>query len=223
MPLAKWVNEVKWNTFHYITKAWSIGFRCGIGFLVKPARPGIASADRRRRGPFSSLLDQILHDRTALDGLVFAYGELTGRERHALVGAVLQDAADPTRALAALLAVEEEPRARERLAGLIQRHGRLEQSAFLSGTEAEGEARLLLSVPSLDPELLSVAWNGGKIQQIEIESRRSFEIEGSLASVRVSEVIATVAPLLWQHIRAGGELPEGVERFAGFFSGAYSP
>lgn len=190
---------------------------------MKPTRPGIASADRRRRGPFSSLLDQILHDRTALDGLAFAYGELTGVERHALVGAVLQDAADPTQALAALLVVEEEPRARKRLAGLIQRHGRVEQSAFLSGTEAEGEARLILSVPSLDPESLSVTWKGRKIERIEIESRRSFEIEGSPTSVRVSEVIATVAPLLWRHIRAGGELPEGAERFAGFFSGANSP
>lgn len=223
MPLAKWVNEVKWNTFHYMHKAWSKGFRYGIGFLVKPARPGIASADRPRRGPFSSLLDQILYDRTALDGLAFAYAELTGPERHALVGAVLQDAADPTRALAALLAVEEEPRARRHLAGLIQRHGRVEQSAFLGGTEAEGEARLLLSVPSLDPQSLFVTWKECKIMHIEIESRRSFDIEGSLASVRVSEVIATVAPLLWQHIRAGGDLPEGVERFAGFFSGAYSP
>lgn len=190
---------------------------------MKLERPGIANADRRRRGPFSSLLDQILHDRTALDGLVFAYAELTGPERHALVAAVLQDAADPTRALAALLAVEEEPRARKRLAGLIQRHGRVEQTAFLRGTEAEGEARLLQSVPSLDPESLHLTWKDRKIRHIEIESRRSFETEGSVTSVRVSEVIATVAPLLWQHIRAGGELPKGAERFAGFFSGAHSP
>lgn len=188
---------------------------------MKRARPGIASADRRRRGPFSSLLDQILHDRTALDGLAFAYAELTGPERHALVGAVLQDAADPTRALAALLAIEEEPPARKRLAELIQRHGRVEQTAFLRGSETEGEARLLHSLPSLDPESLCVIWKEGKIEHIEIESRRSFEIEDSLTSVRVPEVVATVAPLLWQHIRAGGELPEGVERFAGFFSGAY--
>lgn len=158
-----------------------------------------------------------------MDGLAFAYAELSGPERHALVGAVLQDAVDPTRALAALLAVEEEPRARKRLAGLIQRHGRVEQAAFLRGTEAEGEARLLQSVPSLDTESLCVTWKEGKIKHIEIESRRSLETEGSLASVRVSDVIAIVAPLLWQHMRTGGELPEGVERFAGFFSGAYSP
>jgi len=190
---------------------------------VKLTRPGIASADRPRRGPFSSLLDQILHDHTALDGLAFAYAELAAPERHALVRAVLQDAADPTRALAALLTVEEEPQARQRLAGLIQRHGRVEQTAFLTGTEAQGEARLLQSLPSLDPESLRIVWKESKIERIEIESRRNLEIEDAAASVSVSEVVETVAPLLWQHIRAGGELPEGVERFAGFFSGVSSP
>jgi hypothetical protein len=190
---------------------------------VKPPRPGIASADRPRRGPFSSLLDQILHDRTALDGLAFAYGELAAPERRALVRAVLQDAADPTRALAALLTVEEDPQARQRLAGLIQRHGRVEQTAFLRGTEAQGEAHLLQSLPSLDPELLRIAWKESKIMSIEIESRTHLEIEDAAASVSVSEVVETVAPMLWQHIRAGGALPEGVERFAGFFSGPSSP
>jgi len=189
---------------------------------VKPTRPGIASADRPRRGPFSSLLDQILHDHAALDGLAFAYAELSAPERHALVHAVLQDAADPTRALAALLTVEENPQARQRLAGLIQRHGRVEQTAFLTGTEAQGEAHLLQSLPSLDPELLRIAWKESQIERIEIESRRHLEIEDAAASVSVSEVVETVAPMLWQHIRGGGALPEGVERFAGFFSGPSS-
>ncbi|MGB5349657.1 MAG: hypothetical protein WBN10_08655, partial [Polyangiales bacterium] len=139
------------------------------------------------------------------------------------VRAVLQDAADPTRALAALLTVEEEPQARQRLAGLIQRHGRVEQTAFLTGTEAQGEAHLLQSLPSLDPESLRIAWKDSKIERIEIESRRDLEIEDAAASVSVSEVVETVAPLLWQHIRAGGALPDGVERFAGFFSGPSSP
>ncbi|MDH3653982.1 MAG: hypothetical protein OEN21_06925 [Myxococcales bacterium] len=190
---------------------------------MRPTRPGIASADRPRRGPFASLLDQILHDRTALDGLAFAYAELALPERHALVRAVLQDAADPTRALAALLAVEEEPSAQQRLARLIQRHGRVEQSAFLTGTEAQGEARLLQSLPSLDPESLCIAWKESKIKSIEIESRRDFKIDDAALAVTVSEAAETLAPLLWQHIRSGGQLPEGVERFAGFFSGASSP
>ena len=189
---------------------------------VKPPRPGIASADRPRRGPFASLLDQILHDRTALDGLAFAYTELAAPERHALVRAVLQDAAEPIRALAALLAVEEEPIARQRLAGLIQRHGRVKQTAFLTGTEAQGEARLLQLLPSLGPESLRIAWKESKIKSIEIESTLDLKSDDAPA-VPVSEAVEALAPLLWQHIRAGGQLPKGIERFAAFFSGASSP
>jgi hypothetical protein len=157
-----------------------------------------------------------------LDGLAFAYAELAAPERHALVRAVLQDAADPTRALAALLAVEEEPRARRRLAGLIQRHGRVQQTAFLTGTGADGEARLLQSLPNLDPESLRVAWKDSKIMLIEIESPYDLKMEATAPAVSVAVAVEALAPLLWKHIRAGGRLPEGVERFAGFFSGASS-
>lgn len=157
-----------------------------------------------------------------MDGLAFAYAELAAPERHALVRAVLQDAADPTRALAALLAVEEEPRARRRLAGLIQRHGRVEQTAFLTGTGAEGEARLLQSLPNLDPESLRVAWKDSKIMLIEIESPYDLKTEATAPAVGVAVTVEMLTPLLWKHIRAGGRLPEGVERFAGFFSGASS-
>ncbi len=129
----------------------------------------------------------------------------------------------PTRALAALLAVEEEPRARQRLAALIQRHGRVEQTAFLAGTRVNGEARLLQSLPSLDPESLRVTWKGSKIEAIEIESPYGPTMEATAPAVSVSVAVETLTPLLWQHIRAGGRLPEGVERFAGFFSGPSSP
>jgi len=190
---------------------------------VKSMRPGIASADRPRGGPFSSLLDQILHDRTALDSLAFAYAQLAAQERQALVRAVLQDAADPTRALAALLAVEEEPTARQRLAGLIQRHGRVEQAAFLKGTGVDGEARLLQSFPRLAPECLCVTWKNSKIGVFEIESPYEPTMDIVAQAVRVSVAVETLTPLLWQHIRAGGQLPEGVERFASFFSGRFSP
>ncbi|NNE19293.1 MAG: hypothetical protein HKN10_12535, partial [Myxococcales bacterium] len=178
---------------------------------MKPTRPGIASADRPRRGPFSSLLDQILHDRTALDSLAFAYAELPAPERHGLVRAVLQDAADPTRALAALLAVEEEPRVRQRLAGLIQRHGRVAQAACLAGTAVDGEVRLLQSLPSLAPESLRVTWKGSKVEAVEIESPYGPLMGATAPAVSASAAVETLAPLLWQYIRAGGELPEGVE------------
>lgn len=185
---------------------------------MKPARPGIASTNRPRLGAFASLLDQILHDETALDGLAFAYTELAEPERQALVRAVLQDAADPTQALAALLAVEAEPRAQQRLAGLISKHGHLKQSAFLEGNESRGQARLLQILPRLTPETLCITWNESKINSIEVKSQFCSKPEASTPAVSVAEAVGTLAPLLWRHIRAGGALPEGVERFAGFFS-----
>jgi hypothetical protein len=185
---------------------------------VKHARPGIVKTKRRRSESFASLLDQILHDEGALDGLAFAYAELPEPDRPALAHAVLEDAGDPTKALVAFLAVEESPQLRLRLAGLISRYGRIDQSAFLEGTEAQGEARLVQSVPGLAPESLRIAWKGSEIQVLEIESRKDVSFETSASAVTVAEAVETLAPLLWQHIRSGRRLPAGAERFAAFFS-----
>ena len=186
---------------------------------VKSSRPGIASTNRRRFGSFSSLLDLILQDQTALDGLAFAYTELNPGERRALAGAVVQDAKKPAAALGALLAVEEDPAARQRLANLLGRHGGLDQSAFLAGDEASGEALLCQTFPGLEPEGLRVTWTDSKIEHIEIEARSDLRSPPPNAEpVPVQHAINAMTPLLWAHIRAGGALPSGVERFAGFFS-----
>ena len=169
-------------------------------------------------GSFASLLDQILHDATALDGLAFAYAEMAAPERQALIRAVLQDASDPTQALGALLAVEEEPSAQQRLAGLISRHGCIERSALLEGTEIQGQACLLQSVPSMEPEFLQIAWSDYKINEIKIEPRNDLKFDSSSKAVPIPHAVETLAPLLWRHVRSGAELPDGVERFAGFFS-----
>jgi hypothetical protein len=185
---------------------------------VKPARPGIANTNRRRLGSFASLIDLILDDDSALDGLTFAYAELEEPERRALAQAVLQDSGDPTEALVAFLTVEQSPALRQRLAGLIRSHGRIGQSAFLTGTEARGHARLIQSVPGLETESLQISWEDSEIQSIELESRTERKIGAPAKEVAVSEAVETLAPLVWRHIRSGGELPNGVERFAGFFS-----
>jgi hypothetical protein len=44
------------------------------------------------------------------------------------------------------------------------------------------------------------------------------EIDSAAAAVAVANAVETLAPLVWRHIRSGGALPDGVERFAGFFS-----
>ena len=193
---------------------------------MKPARPGIVSANRPRLGSFATLVDQIVDDDSALDGLAFAYAELAEPDRQALARAVVQDAGDPTQALLAFLAVEESPRLQQRLTGLIDQHGHVDQRAFLEGTEALGAARLSQSLPGLAPESLYIAWNDSKIHSIQIEPRTDLQTEpfpGTVPSafpgtVAVAEVVETLAPLVWQYIRSGGELPPGVERFAGFFS-----
>jgi hypothetical protein len=184
------------------------------------------------------LVDQIVDDDSALDGLAFAYAELAEPDRQALARAVVQDAGNPTQALLAFLAVEESPRLQQRLTGLIDQHGRVDQRAFLEGTEALGAARLSQSLPGLAPESLYIAWNDSKIHSIQIESRTDLQTDpfpGTAPSpcphastfpgtqtfpgtVAVAEVVETLAPLVWQYIRSGGEFPPGVERFAGFFS-----
>ena len=190
----------------------------GYSGAVKTPRPGIASANRPRLGSFATLIDQVLDDDDALDGLAFAYAELGEPERRGLAHAVLQDAGNPTQALVAFLAVEENPRLRQRLAGLISKHGCIDQCAFLVGTEAQGTARLMQSLPGLEPESLRIAWKDSKIESIEIESRIPPQNDASVATVSTAQAVETLAPLVWRHIRSGGELPDGVERFAGFFS-----
>ena len=185
---------------------------------VEPARPGIASANRPRLGSFATLIDQILDDDSALDGLAFAYAGLEPPERQALTRAVLQDADNPTQALLAFLTVEEDPRLRHRLVGLVSRHGRIDQRAFLEGTEAQGMARLIQSLPGFDPEVLHIEWKDSEIHEIHIEPRADVRPAGCADETPVAQAIQTLAPLLWRHIRLSGALPKGAERFAGFFS-----
>ncbi len=185
---------------------------------VTPKRPGIVSANRPRTGSFASLLDQLLDDPDALDGLAFSYGELPVHERPALIRAVLQDAADPTQALMAMLAVEDEPGLCRRLAGLIGKHGRFEQRAYLRGDAHQGQASLVQSISGTSPEALKVSWKDSEIDEIGIEARLDLDVLGTEPAVSVAEVVDRLAPLLWRHLRGGGHLPRGAERFAGFFS-----
>lgn len=185
---------------------------------MKPTRPSIASANRPRSGSFANLLDQILDDESALDGLAFAYAELPAPERRALAQAVLEDAGNPTHALIAFLAVEDDPSLRQRLAGLIRQQGRIVRSAWLDGTEADGAACLVQSVPGLEPEALLITWKGSKVKHIEIKSRSEIEVDAAGPTVTLAKVVEILTPLVWQHIRSGQSLPDGVERFGGFFS-----
>lgn len=185
---------------------------------VGAKRPGIVSANRPRNGSFASLLDLLPQDDDALDGLASSYAELPVRERPALIRAVVQDATSPTQALMAMLAVEDDPRLCRRLAGLIDRQGRFEQRAYLRGGASQGEASLVQSLPGTSAEALNLSWKHCMIEQIEIEPRIALDFSEPESPVSVAEAIDTLAPLLWRHLRGGGRLPPGAERFAGFFS-----
>ena len=102
---------------------------------------------------------------------------------------------------------------------LLGRRGELQQSAFLAGDEASGEARLSQALPGLEPELLLISWNESKIEHIEIEARSELRSQRPNAeAVPIHEAINALTPLLWAHKRAGGALPSGVERLASVFS-----
>ena len=189
----------------------------GMRLLVESKRPGIARTDRRRSGSFASLLDQILQDERALDGLVFAYSVLPETDRLALAHAVVQDAKEPAQALLALLSVEEHPPLRDRLAALLVEHSAIERSAFVREDRGRGEAVLVQSVADREPEALRVSWDGQEIEVIAVEARKNLCLDG-LARADVSETVGLLAPLLWRRIRSGKMLPLEIRRFAGFFS-----
>jgi hypothetical protein len=182
---------------------------------VDGGRPGIADADRPRPGPFATLLAQIPGDPEALDAIAFAYQGLDVPERRRLIRAALQDAADPSIALGALLAVETEPALAAELIRLLQRHRAFEATATLEECSDGGEAHLVRRFLGFASEELRVVWKGSAIKEISIESR--VEIN-SRKAVPVEEVVDTVSPMLWRYLRAGGNRPHGIERFAGFFS-----
>ena len=104
----------------------------------------------------------------------------------------------------------------EDLDALIGADPQVELSAVAWGTPRSGGASLIRSQGTRQPESLRIAWNRSKIKGIEIESRLDLRFEAE--AVDPAELIERLAPMLWRHIRAEGELPAGIERFAGFFS-----
>lgn len=184
---------------------------------VEGRRPGIASTNRPRAGSLASLLRRIRDDEEALDALVFAYARLPKSERWALAHAVRRDSAGCATGLAALIAVEEDEGLRGRLAGLLRDQGPIGMGAALSGGPAEGQAWLGHWVAGR-AERLRACWNACRIEWLAIETDEVPNLRGEAVTQDPVRVIDTLTPLLWRHIREGGPLPEGIERFAGFFS-----
>jgi hypothetical protein len=181
---------------------------------MEERRPSVANANRRRKGAFSSLLEQALTDLGALDALVFAYEALPTAERLGMAQAVVQDAQRPGPALAALLAVETEPGLRARVTEMLRAHtpGSV---VFVSGTHASGEALLRDVGPTGLEASLRIRWDDHEITDLEIKTKEDPRFCGE--AVSHDAAMDLVAPMLWRHLRRGGSLPSGVERFARLF------
>ena len=173
--------------------------------------PGIASANRARKGAFSSLIGQAVADASALDALVFAYEALPVAERLRMLQAIVQDAESPGPALAALLSVEPDPALRTRLGELLRTHASI-HVAFVAGSADEGEALL----PDVDRdgvrESLRIRWTRCEISYLEIETDDVSSLDGRATSRH--SAMELIAPMLWRHLRRGGGLPSGLTRFA---------
>ena len=200
---------------HYIYLHWKnvLDAREGLRYRlsVTASRPGIARADRARKGSFSSLLDQVLTDPGALDALVYAYEALPTADRLGMVRAIVQDARRPGPALASLLSVESDPTLRLRLGTLLRTHANLDM-ATLSGSDVRGTAVLRGVDEEGLAEALMISWNAHEIEQIDIKPSEGLSYSGEPTTREA--VMERVAPMLWRHLRRGGALPPGVERFA---------
>ncbi len=90
-------------------------------------------------------------------------------------------------------------------------------AAFCWGTTERGGARLADTREVGERESLRICWNHNEIERIEIEPRTSVTFRGPETPIEAAALIERLVPMVWRHIRRGGELPPGIERFARFF------
>lgn len=160
------------------------------------------------------MLAEALRDASALDAFVFAYEELPSAERRAMVEAVVQDAELPAPALAALLLAETNPSLRARIAEHLHASPELD-FAWVSGTDAEGEALLRDVDPGGCQGTLRIAWADYEIRDLAIKPGHGESFSGR--ATRREDAMALVAPMLWRYLRRGGSVPPGVQHFARYF------
>jgi len=102
----------------------------------------------------------------------------------------------------------------EEVEELIDQACRSRLTAMQWGDSAQGRAAWIQPHPCGRPETLAISWNYSEINQIEIEPRPNMSFSASEHAVDPAAVAELVLPMLWKHIRSGGTLPPGIERFA---------
>ncbi len=200
------------------------------------SRPGLARADRIDRRRFVAIALGLGVDEEATDAFVYAYRAQSPVDRRRLADAVARDldraGHDPGRALAALFLAEEDPTVLAHLWERLHRSPDVPSSvAAVVGDDAHGGVFLGLRTEARGAAsglfALFVVWRGDRLELAvgEPESEtEAIDRLGDLAGTRalrsapVSWAIDEAAERLWRHLRAGGALPAGAERFAPLFS-----
>ena len=87
-------------------------------------------------------------------------------------------------------------------------------TAFRWGDATLGGAGWIQPDPDGRPEALRVCWNQNQIDRIDLEPRPNISFFGLGDAADPVALAEAVIPMLWRHIRNGGKLPPGIERFA---------
>jgi len=100
------------------------------------------------------------------------------------------------------------------LEALIAQHAPSGTSTFAWGTWEHGGARLVPAPIATEGESLLVSWKHNEIERIESESKVTSTFRGPETPVDAAALRDRLIPMLWAHIRRGGALPPGIDRFA---------
>ncbi len=98
---------------------------------------------------------------------------------------------------------------------LISGATRREWVAFGWGTPKRGGVRLMRASRGEGGESLRISWDSNEIERIEIESADDLSFHGPESPLDPKLAREKLVPMVWAHIRRGGELPPGIDRFAG--------
>lgn len=217
---------MKSRSTHTITRGLTGGLGCKsetryrAAVSVKAAGPGIATA-RHRVDAFAMLLKASETDGRTLASLGLAYAGFPREAREALIETVLREANHHVDILAVFLAVEEEPTLAQRLAELMSvrpRTPRVEAEAIGRESPTGHEVSLIRPLHGSFAEVMRVRWNERGVVEIDVESIIHLKELEPLPRIPLPDALDRVCPPLWRHLRDGGALPAGAERFATLFS-----
>ena len=100
------------------------------------------------------------------------------------------------------------------LEALIAGYASSGTSAFVWGTWERGGVRLVRAPVAADDDSLLISWKDNEIERFEIESQTLPKFRDPESAVDAGALLDRLIPMLWAHIRRGGALPPGVDRFA---------